>query len=174
MDQAVLPKQLKISSVNFYCCHILHWHLCLYCSINLVRAGNNWNKGILKTKQKLERTWQEYLTLRWAGDIWQFSKLLHKNSLMTVSLLDRTGQSLASVFTFPRGWSLGMQVGQSRFPAGGKWLLPHTQHLSTWLKATTLVPEGGTFSDLMDPLGSPLLSWLYSSPPHGRLQDTPI
>lgn len=23
-----------------------------------------------------------------------------------------------------------------------------------------LVPEGGTFSDLMDPLGSPLLSWV--------------
>lgn len=51
VDQAVLPKQLKISSVNFYCCHILHWHSSLYCSIHLVRAGNTWKGHFLRQKR---------------------------------------------------------------------------------------------------------------------------
>lgn len=66
MDQAVLPKQLKISSVNFYCCHILHWHSYLYSSVHLVRTGNNWNKSFFETKKELQRT-RQHLTLRLDG-----------------------------------------------------------------------------------------------------------
>lgn len=92
VDQAVLPKQLKISSVNFYCCHILHWHVCLHCSINLVRAGDGWDVGIFRTNMQLQQAHWGVAVREWPGRREHLAvfRIASKVSPRAVVLLGRT------------------------------------------------------------------------------------
>ena len=48
-----MPKQWKISSVNFHCCHILHWHLYLHGSIDWLELETVGTRVLFKTKREL-------------------------------------------------------------------------------------------------------------------------
>lgn len=54
VDQAVLPKQLEISAVNFCCCHILPWQRCGHCSGSWVRWETLGTRVFLKAKRNSE------------------------------------------------------------------------------------------------------------------------